>query len=500
GDLRGLRLLPRLRLPGAGAVAAVVDAVPAAAAGGDHRGRAPRRRAGARDAADDPAEARHAPAVAGGEADRPGALPVRGDGGVPGGVAAVRGPVRLRQLRGRDRPGRGGPRRHRRHDAGRGPRGAGPRLRRGRARPGAHRHALRAVHRGVHERRGRCPGDALDADLHATLGRVPARGALPAHDAAERLRLAGGRPRVGGGADTGVRRAVRGGVGRAVRAQGLLVARRAHRLATVLLAAVTAGGLLAAHAQSIAYTVQVVALSDREAALLVQTDLLRQGYPAYVVRSTSQQGDVFRVRVGAFANRQAAALYAEAMPPVSGGQPVPALAEGIPPGITPCPPPLLPPPAARADALVYPWEDGFALRLPSGTGPAEYVLVSGSQVERHTAYLLGEREGARLWVRETSLYPPTWREETEAVNEGFRTSLVRLLAERLGVSVAEVEAAAFRPDPEEAPRLVVVELEAPEEPDGVRLLGLGLPASGMGEHGPLEYLGIDPEELPLPPA
>lgn len=278
------------------------------------------------------------------------------------------------------------------------------------------------------------------------------------------------------------------------------MARRAHRLATVLLAAVTAGGLLAAHAQSIAYTVQVVALSDREAALLVQTDLLRQGYPAYVVRSTSQQGDVFRVRVGAFANRQAAALYAEAMPPVSGGQPVPALAEGIPPGITPLAPSLLLQMAAREDALVYPWEGGFALRLPSGTGPAEYVLVSGSQVERHTAYLLGEREGARLWVRETSLYPPTWREETEAVNEGFRTSLVRLLAERLGVSVAEVEAAAFRPDPEEAPRLVVVELEAPEEPDGVRLLGLGLPASGMGEHGPLEYLGIDPEELPLPPA
>src|SRR5690606_40063336 len=127
-------------------------------------------------------------------------------------------------------------------------------------------------------------------EFRRVLIRSPAPGALPAHDAAARLRLAGGRPRVGGGADTGVRRAVRGGVGRAVRAQGLLVARRAHRLATVLLAAVTAGGLLAAHAQSIAYTVQVVALSDREAALLVQTDLLRQGYPADVDRPTSQPG------------------------------------------------------------------------------------------------------------------------------------------------------------------------------------------------------------------
>ncbi|HZW28111.1 MAG TPA: SPOR domain-containing protein [Trueperaceae bacterium] len=275
--------------------------------------------------------------------------------------------------------------------------------------------------------------------------------------------------------------------------------RRAHRLALSLLAALVAGGSLPASAQSIAYTVQVVALSDREAALSVQTDLLRQGFPAYVVRSTSAQGDVFRVRVGAFANRPAALLYAAEMPPVSGGQPVPALAEGIPPGITPLAPALLLQLSAQDDALVYEWEEGLALRLPRADGPAEYVLVSGGEVERHTAYLLGERDGARLWVRETSLYPPTWREEPEAVNEGFRASLLRLLAERLGVDVAEVEAAEFRPSAEAAPRLVVVELEAPEEPDGVRLLGLGLPAGGMGEHGPLEYLGVEPEELPVPP-
>ncbi len=267
----------------------------------------------------------------------------------------------------------------------------------------------------------------------------------------------------------------------------------------MLLAAALAAGALPALAQSIAYTVQVVALSDREAALLVQTDLLRQGFPAYVVRSTSAQGDVFRVRVGAFANRQAALLYAEAMPPVSGGQPVPALAEGIPPGITPLAPSLLLELAGADDALVYPWEEGLALRVPAVDGPPEYVLVSGMQVERHRAYLLGSRDGARLWVRETLLYPPTWRDETEAVNEGFRASLITLLAERLGVGVAEVEAAEYRPSPEAAPRLVVVELEAPEEPDGVRLLGLGLPEAGMGEHGPLAYLGVEADDLPLPP-
>src|SRR5690606_23820850 len=73
----------------------------------------------------------------------------------------------------------------------------------------------------------------------------------------------------------------------------------------------------------------------------IMTDLLRHGYPAYVVRSTSSAGDVFRVRVGAFANRPAALLYAESMPQVAGGQPVPALAEAIPSGLTPLAPRLV---------------------------------------------------------------------------------------------------------------------------------------------------------------
>ena len=107
------------------------------------------------------------------------------------------------------------------------------------------------------------------------------------------------------------------------------------RRAVRLLAALFLCALPAAVAQQASYTIQVVALSDRDSATDIMGDLLRQGFPAYVVRSTSSAGDVFRVRVGAFANRPAALLYAEAMPLVAGGQPVPALAEGIPEGHTP---------------------------------------------------------------------------------------------------------------------------------------------------------------------
>ena len=91
---------------------------------------------------------------------------------------------------------------------------------------------------------------------------------------------------------------------------------RVDRLAPfkLALALALAGHLTLASAQSIAYTVQVVALSDQEAALGIQTDLLREGFPAYVVRSTSDQGDVFRVRVGAFADRASTLLYASGMP------------------------------------------------------------------------------------------------------------------------------------------------------------------------------------------
>jgi hypothetical protein len=271
----------------------------------------------------------------------------------------------------------------------------------------------------------------------------------------------------------------------------------------------------AALAQSVAYTVQVVALSDVDAAQVVQVDLLRDGYPAYIVRSTSSQGDVWRVRVGAFANRAAALLYASGMPQVGGAQPVPALAESIPFGIMPLAPLVLfDEPLNGRSVTVGTLGDQLILRLQADVGPdtdaaadepastlpafqpAEYVIVVGSAIERRSAWRFGEVDGAHLWVRETLLWPVTWRDESDEVREGFRSSLLRLLAERLGVEVAEVEAASYQPVAGEAPRLIVVEVEAPEQPDGVRLLGLGLPAGGFDADGPLEYLGITRDELP----
>jgi hypothetical protein len=146
-----------------------------------------------------------------------------------------------------------------------------------------------------------------------------------------------------------------------------------------------------AYAQAISFTVQVIAVSDQAAAVDISRGLLRDGFPAYVVRSTGGQGDVYRVRVGAFANRAAAVRYAAAMPDVAGARPVPALAEAIPGGIMPLAPRVLwEGPVAGEDLRVLPWPDGVAVRRQAiaSLRQATYTLVQGAEVRTVQAWRL----------------------------------------------------------------------------------------------------------------
>jgi hypothetical protein len=146
----------------------------------------------------------------------------------------------------------------------------------------------------------------------------------------------------------------------------------------------------AAWAQAIAFTVQAIAVSEQETALELSRALLRDGYPAYVVRSTGGQGDVYRVRVGAFANRAAAARYAASMPDVGGARPVPALAEVIPEGVMEQAPRVLwQGPATDVDVHLAPWPGGgVALRVQSVGPPRQptYVLVQDGEVRTIAAW------------------------------------------------------------------------------------------------------------------
>jgi len=148
---------------------------------------------------------------------------------------------------------------------------------------------------------------------------------------------------------------------------------------------------VAGSAQAISFTVQVIAVSDQATAVDISRNLLRDGFPAYVVRSTGSQGDVYRVRVGAFANRAAAVRYAAAMPDVAGARPVPALAEAIPGGIMPLTPRVLwEGLVAGQDLRVLPWPDGVAVRrqVLDPLRQATYTLVQGADVRTMQAWLL----------------------------------------------------------------------------------------------------------------
>lgn len=136
--------------------------------------------------------------------------------------------------------------------------------------------------------------------------------------------------------------------------------------------------------QAISYTVQVVAFSDEPRARRVQDELANEGYPAYLIAVPTAQGQVYRIRVGAFANRAAAALFAETMPSVEGSTPSPALAEGgLPPGLIPLAPALL----GQYDLTttlvqVFPWpttETGEAPQQDSSTPSDETTAVSDEQ-------------------------------------------------------------------------------------------------------------------------
>ena len=178
-------------------------------------------------------------------------------------------------------------------------------------------------------------------------------------------------------------------LGRPTAAALRIAAARLRVVAGAALVSALLGGLGGAAAQGISFTVQVIAVSDQTNAIDISRALLQDGYPAYVVRSTGAEGDVYRVRVGAFGNRVAAARYADAMPGVGGAQPVPMVAEAIPAGIMPLAPRVLwQGEGAAGELRVLPWPGGIALRQQQlePLAPARYVLVQGAEVRTLEAW------------------------------------------------------------------------------------------------------------------
>ncbi|MEX2541541.1 MAG: SPOR domain-containing protein [Trueperaceae bacterium] len=247
--------------------------------------------------------------------------------------------------------------------------------------------------------------------------------------------------------------------------------------------------------QAISYTVQVVALSDQQSALNVQRSLLDQAYPAYVVRATTAQGDIYRVRVGSFANRAAALLFAEAMPETAGGPPLPALAEGIPLGVMSLEPRVLIE-LDDAELEVLPWRDGIALRLqPDPNSPATYRVFRGAETWVFDAWRAQPLAEEVLRLRNMSLWPATWQEDEPTVREEYRVALLDGLAARLGLSPSRLETLQRRPvfGP---PFLVVLELVDSAASGGGTILGVAEAGETPSGYGP-QRLALGSGELPV---
>ena len=228
-------------------------------------------------------------------------------------------------------------------------------------------------------------------------------------------------------------------------------------------------------AQSISYTVQVAALSSQSSAESLRRTLREAGYPAYLVSVPGDAQTVYRLRVGAFANREAAQAYATAMRGVGGTVPVPALAEGIPPDLIPLEPSFVAAYPLEGGRLeVVPWGEASALRVQPFVEDrpqiASYrvLLRGGATFEAWRAAPLGG-EGAGI-ERVTNLPLDTPARLGE-------------VAEGLGLTAEQVQPYVFATDG--TPYIVVAERFDPASGTGARYPALGNPASqGTRPAGP----------------
>lgn len=245
--------------------------------------------------------------------------------------------------------------------------------------------------------------------------------------------------------------------------------------------------------QSISYTVQVAALSSQGSAEGLRRTLREAGYPAYLVSVPGDAQTVYRLRVGAFANREAAQAYASAMRGVGGTVPVPALAEGIPPDLIPLEPNFI---------AAYPLQGGRLEVVPWGEATALRVQPFVQDRPQIASYRILARAGVSA-----GLSFEAWRAAPLTGEDGVLERVTDLLldtparladvAEGLGLTPEQIEPYVFGAESE--PYLVVAERFDPVSGTGARYPALGNPASqGTRPAGPeLIWFGqAAPENFP----
>lgn len=212
-------------------------------------------------------------------------------------------------------------------------------------------------------------------------------------------------------------------------------------------------GLLLTLAFAEPFTVQVAALTDEAAVLKLRSELKEKGYPAYIVSAyTEQGGNLLRVRVGAFMNREAAAAFAKEMVDIDGAPPVPVLLSAIPEGFIPL----------KGEFIVsYPyfpditnlkiikWGNGKALRFQvSYEGnwlEAEYRILATNFIYRSfSAWRAAPSDdGTIVRVYSDPLWPEYFSELNSTALAKARAKMLLNIANDLELSPAETEKYTF---------------------------------------------------------
>jgi hypothetical protein len=246
---------------------------------------------------------------------------------------------------------------------------------------------------------------------------------------------------------------------------------------------------------AISYTVQVIAVSSEITALELLTQLGDQGYPSYLIRVATPEGPVFRIRVGSFANRSAAAKYAEAMSDVLDSAPSPALADGIPDNLSPLEAELVDGFSATEKLEVLPWQGEVAFRSQpkSFSEQAHYRVVDITEFDAWKA--VPQTDGSIIRIYSHYLWSEKWTIISEAERANERAQALKLVSEALGLSVTQLEAFEFKPL-NNRPFLVLVERFNPLTQSGTLLKAIGQPKNGLSSFGP-DIIWLDQNEIKL---
>ena len=256
--------------------------------------------------------------------------------------------------------------------------------------------------------------------------------------------------------------------------------------------------LASSFAVAVSYTVQVVAVSSEDSAARFQSYLRDEGFPAYLVSVPNAQGYIFRLRVGSFANRAAAAAFAENLAQTLEDSPLnsspsPALAEGIPQDLIPLEAELLGRYDEEASVTVRPWGDSAAVRTQSEGRPATYFLDTMTfeawQAEP-------QEDGSIVQIYNEYLWPEAWPVEAPETLENYRQEQLTRIAAALELDTQTLSNFEYT-NAEGVPYLVLARSYDPETQEAEYLPAVGKRQDTLPAGGPeLEWLAGDPLELP----